>query len=99
MNNATIQETNKMKAVFEAAMSKTVPSYIIGPKKHYKFVNWIIDESLDSNLKLVNDITTLPNKRSDIESFEEYKVRQKMQRLLMKYRYMFTTDLSNKNDN
>lgn len=99
MNNATIQETNKMKAVFEAAMSKTVPSYILGPKKHYKFVNWIIDESLDSNLKLVNDITTLPNKRSDIESFEEYKVRQKMQRLLMKYRYMFTTDLSNKNDN
>ena len=98
MNNATIQETNKMKAVFEAAMSKTVPSYIIGPKKHYKFVNWIIDESLDSNLKLVNDITTLPNKRSDIESFEEYKVRQKMQRLLMKYRYMFTTDLSNKNE-
>jgi hypothetical protein len=94
MNTTTIQESNKMKASFEAAMSKPVPSYILGPKRHFKFINWVIDQSLDSNLKLVNDITTLPNNRHNLESFEEYKIRQKMQRLLIKYRYMFTTDLA-----
>lgn len=99
INTAIIHETNRLKESFLKNMSMSVPSYVIGPKQHFRFVNWIIDESLDSNLKLVNDITTLSNKRSDVESFEEYKTRQKMQRLLMKYRYMFTTDISTKNDN
>ena len=80
-------------------MKNPVPSYVIGPKKHFKFVSWVIDESLDSNLKLVNDITTLPNERSSLESFEQYKTRQQMQRLMMKYRYMFTTDISTSNGN
>jgi hypothetical protein len=96
INTAIIQETNKLKDSFLKNMSNPVPGYVVGSKKHFKFVNWVIDESLDSNLKLVNDITALSNKRSDLESFEEYKVRQKMQRLLMKYRYMFTTDISTK---
>lgn len=99
INTAIIHETNRLKESFLKNMNMSVPSYVIGPKQHFRFVNWIIDESLDSNLKLVNDITTLSNKRSDVESFEEYKTRQKMQRLLMKYRYMFTTDISTKNDN
>lgn len=96
INTAIIQETNKLKDSFLKNMNKSVPGYVTGSKKHFKFVNWVIDESLDSNLKLVNDITTLSNKRSNLESFEEYKVRQKMQRLLMEYRYMFTTDISTK---
>ena len=96
MNTATIQETNRLQASFLKSMNMTVPSYVIGPKKHYKFVNWVIDESLDSNLKLVSDITALASKRSDIETYEQYKGRQKMQRLLLKYRYMFTTDISSK---
>jgi hypothetical protein len=94
MNNAIIQETNRLFQSFSKSLNLDVPSYVIGSKKHYKFVNWVIDESLDSNLGLVNDITTLPNKRSDIETYEQYKMRQKMQRALLKYRYMFTTDIS-----
>ena len=99
INTAIIQETNRLKDSFLKNMSMSVPSYVIGPKQHFKFINWIIDESLDSNLRLVNDITTLSNERSELETYEEYKTRQKMQRLLMKYRYMFTTDLATKNDN
>jgi hypothetical protein len=96
MNNATIQETNRLFQSFSKNLNLSVPSYVIGPKNHYRFVNWVIDESLDSNLGLVNDITALPNKRSDIESFEQYKIRQKMQRALLKYRYMFTTNITSK---
>jgi hypothetical protein len=96
INIETILETNKLKDSFLKNMNNVVPSYVTGSKKHFKFVNWVIDESLDSNLKLVNDITVLSNERSNLESFEEYKIRQKMQRLLMKYRYMFTTDISTK---
>lgn len=96
INTAIIQETNKLKDSFLKNMNSPVPAYVVGSKKHFKFVNWVIDESLDSNLKLVDDITTLSNERSDLESFEEYKIRQQMQRLLMKYRYMFTTDISTK---
>lgn len=96
MNNATIQETNRLFQSFSKNLNLSVPSYVIGPKNHYRFVNWVIDESLDSNLGLVNDITALPNKRSDIESFEQYKLRQKMQRALLKYRYMFTTNITSK---
>ena len=96
MNNATIHETNRLFQSFSKNLNLSVPSYVIGPKNHYRFVNWVIDESLDSNLSLVNDITALPNKRSDIESFEQYKMRQKMQRALLKYRYMFTTNITSK---
>ena len=96
MNNATIHETNRLFQSFSKNLNLSVPSYVIGPKNHYRFVNWVIDESLDSNLSLVNDITVLPNKRSDIESFEQYKMRQKMQRALLKYRYMFTTNITSK---
>jgi hypothetical protein len=99
INTATIQQTNDLQASFLKNMKNPVPSYVIGPKKHFKFVSWVIDESLDSNLKLVNDITTLPNERSSLESFEQYKTRQQMQRLMMKYRYMFTTDISTSNGN
>jgi glutamate racemase len=96
INTAIIRETNRLKESFLKNMNMSVPSYVIGAKQHFKFVNWVIDESLDSNLKLVNDITTISNERSNLESFEEYKSRQKMQRLLMRYRYMFTTDISTK---
>jgi hypothetical protein len=99
INTAIIHETNRLKESFLKNMNMSVPSYVIGAKQHFRFVNWIIDESLDSNLRLVNDISALPNKRSDVETFEEYKSRQKMQRLLMRYRYMFTTDLASKNVN
>ena len=99
INTAIISETNKLQASFLKNMNQPAPSYVVGPKKHFKFVSWIIDESLDSNLKLVNDITTLSNERSHLETFEQYKIRQQMQRLMMKYRYMFTTDISISNDN
>ena len=62
-------------------------------KNHYKFVNWVIDQSLDSNYRLVTDITALSQKRSEIESFSEYKIRLKIQKFLLKYRHYFITDL------
>jgi hypothetical protein len=99
INTEIIAETNRLKDSFLKSMSMIVPSYVIGPKNHYKLVNWVIDESLDSNYRLVTDITALNAKRSELESFEQYKARLKMQKLLMKYRYMFITDLTSKDVN
>jgi len=99
INTEIIAETNRLKESFLKNMNMNVPAYVIGPKQHFRFVNWVIDESLDSNYRLVTDITALNAKRSELESFEQYKARLKMQKLLMKYRYMFITDLAAKNVN
>lgn len=97
LNTATVAETLNLQASFSKSMSQVVPTYIQGSKNHYKFVTWVIDESLDSNYRLVTDITALSSERSEIETFAQYKNRLKMQRMFKKHRYMFTTDISTSN--
>jgi hypothetical protein len=99
INTLTISETQRLQESFTKSMTQIVPTYIQGYKNHYKFVTWVIDESLDSNYRLVTDITALSSERSEIETFAQYKNRLKMQRMFKKYRYMFTTDISAKNGN
>ena len=99
MNTLIISETQRLQESFTKSMAQIVPTYIQGSKNHYKFVTWVIDESLDSNYRLVTDITALSSERSEIETFAQYKNRLKMQRMFKKYRYMFTTDLSTNNGN
>ena len=99
INTLTISETQRLQESFSKSMSQVVPTYIQGSKNHYKFVTWVIYESLDSNYRLVTDITALSSERSEIETFAQYKNRLKMQRFFKKYRYMFTTDLSTNNGN
>lgn len=39
INTAIIHETNRLKESFLKNMNMSVPSYVIGAKQHFRFVN------------------------------------------------------------
>ena len=55
----------------------------------YRFLNWAIEQNFNNQSKLYNDICTLPNYRTEFETYDEYKIRQWMVRKCLQYRSKF----------